>query len=211
MEINKNSRIKNEKDKYDKDEYKNSKKTITKSLFIRILITSLIISAIISIITFLIGEFQEFEIRIITTTMIFSWFSLLNLTYIIIKEINKHYKLLSIISMIFSTIILIISLLNLWEIIYINTSFIYKSNLICFALAHISLLLFIKIKNKFSKISLIITIISIIILTLYGIIPDEINYNLFTNPLTIRIIGVLIIIDILGSILTPTINKIKIK
>jgi membrane protein CcdC involved in cytochrome C biogenesis len=77
------------------------------------------------------------------------------------------------------------------------------------AIAHTSLLLQIKPKTKNIKYSMIVTIFFISTVTLMLIRSTLKEYD--TTEIEGRLIGVLFILDVLGTVVTPIFNRIPVK
>jgi TM2 domain-containing membrane protein YozV len=172
------------------------------------MIGAFIISAIIGIITFLIGDFGEFEAKILGTTFAIGIFSLMGLCSATILE-RKIFPSVGIAGIVTSAMSLIYTLILIWsefEVLEDTWKLGISLFIIAFTLAHVSLLLLIKPKEKGTKITLISTVSVIIILAL--LLISIVVFEIHDLDGIWRVIGVLGILDVLGTIVTPILNKV---
>ena len=176
-----------------------------KKLFLRILIAGITASAGIGIMIFLFGDFGSTEISLLLTTLAIGGFSLTGLCCSTLYEQDK-FRIFSIVGMILSTIALVVSILIIWEFSLLDE--IWQLMLIAIILAvgtaHVSLLLLIEPKNKEIRRTLEFTVLVIISVALM-LINMVINFN--DSELYFRLLGVLAILDVLGTIATPVLNR----
>lgn len=177
-----------------------------KYFFRTLLVVALSISALIGIFIFLFGDFGETEIRLLLTTLTIGCFSLTGLCS---SSIHKRNKL-----RIFSEIGIIISILGsittvgaIWEIIDFNE--IWKTMVIFIILSvtigYISLLLRIRPRTDRIKYLLTGTIVFISIVSLMLIKSTLSEFN--ENEFYFRLLGVFSILNVLGTIATPLMNR----
>ena len=174
-----------------------------KRLFLRILILALIASAGMGIAIFLFGSFDLLEFNLILTTLAVGGYSL---TGLCCAAIHKKWRLFSYIGMIVSVCALALAIFTIWEFTYFDT---WKALIISIILSvgtsHISLLLLIEPKDitvkrvqEFTILFIIVVAIMLIASTLNEFSDDEFYF---------RILGVFAILDVLGTITTPILNK----
>lgn len=179
----------------------------TKKLFLKTLIVSLSASGLLGIFIFLFGKFGETEGRLLLTTLSIGGCSLTGLCCSTIYPSEK-YKIFSVIGIGTAGLCFIFTLFNIWgdfknlentwqlllSLIVLTTTF-----------AHISLLLNIKIVNQLVKNSLTATIVFIAIVTfmLLTLIVSKFDNGEFF----FRLLGVFAILDVVGTIVTPILNK----
>ncbi len=176
--------------------------------FLRTMIIALVISAVIGIIIFLVGEFGETEIKLLLTTLAIAGYSLTGLSSSTIHNHTK-FKSFSVIGMLVSVLGFLTSIILLWEII--DPDDMWQTVLIfiflSISIAHISLLLQISPKTNNIKYALIGTIVFISIVALM-LIKSTIN-EFEENEFYFRLLGVFAILDVLGTITTPILNRMS--
>jgi hypothetical protein len=181
-----------------------------KKIFLYCLVIALSLSALIGIFIFLIGEFAETELRLLLTTLTIGGYSLTALCSATIYNRNA-LRVFSIIGMGVTAIGFVVTIIPIWEFIEIDD--IWKTMIIFIiltvAIAHTSLLLQIKPKTKNIKYSMIVTIFFISTVTLMLIRSTLKEYD--TTEIEGRLIGVLFILDVLGTVVTPIFNRIPVK
>ena len=178
-----------------------------KRIFLITMIISLSISALIGIIMFLIGDFGKVQTRILLTTLTIGGFSLAGLCSSVLYD-KERAKIFAIIGMIFSFIGFLFITMMVWEMFDLEDSWRLGLTLILlsFTFAHVSLLLLIESDRTIVKASLwatlsFITIVALsLLLALWEIIDIE--------DFAVRWFGVFVILDALGTIITPIINKV---
>lgn len=177
-----------------------------KKFFLRTLIAALCVSALIGIVVFLIGDFGETELRLLLTTLATGGFSLTGLCCATIqdREDLRSYSLLGVAA---SALGFLVTLCVIWEII--DAEKIWKLMavliIVAVALAHVSLLLLIKPKKQIVKNILLATICCVAILAVMLIVSTLIDFDL--PEFYFRLLGVVAILDVLGTIATPVVNR----
>ena len=178
-----------------------------KKYFLRILIVALSISALIGIFTFLVGDFGETEIQLLLTTLTIGGFSLTGLCSSTIQN-RKELKVFSTIGMFVSILGFLVTIGAIWEIIDFDD--IWQIMLIFIilsvAIAHISLLLQIRPGTDNIRYSLTVTIIFVSIVGLMLIKSTLTEFD--ESEFYFRLLGVFSILDVLGTIATPILNRI---
>ncbi|MDQ3017093.1 MAG: hypothetical protein M3R25_10310 [Bacteroidota bacterium] len=179
-----------------------------KKYFLTTLVGALSISALIGIYIFLVGDFGETEGKILATTLSLGGFSLLGLACA--ASINKpKLRTFSKAGMIFSVIGLLLTISIIWEILDPDDTWMTTVMflILSFSFAHVSLLLLISPKTKGVKIVLTATIVCIGIVAVMLI---KTTFNEFNDgDFYLRLLGVFAILDALGTITTPILNKIS--
>lgn len=178
-----------------------------KKYFLRTLVIALSVSALIGIFIFLVGDFGETEFRLLLTTLTIGGYSLTGLCSATNQK-KKDLKPFSLVGMLISIMGFVITLGSIWEIIDFND--IWKTMVVFIilsvAIAHISLLLLISPKTDSVRYSLITTIIFISIVALMLIKSTMTEFE--ETEFYFRLLGVFSILDVLGTITTPILNKI---
>lgn len=171
------------------------------------MIISLSVSALIGIIVFLFGNFGSTEIRLLLTTLSIGGYSLTGMCCSILYE-RKLFPSFSIVGTGISIIGFIYTILTIWEIIALDE--VWKGLLIFIILswssAHSSLLLLIESNKTVVKSSLSATLIfiGIVAIMLIVLVLGEISIT----ESFYRWLGVCAILDVLGTIATPILNRI---
>lgn len=181
-----------------------------RKLFLYSLISSLSISALVAIFIFLFGNFGEIEFKLLITTLSVGGFSLTGLcSSLILAKKNLSYVAYS--GILCSITGFLLSTLILWG--ELSEAFYFKLLLIfiiaSFSTAHSSLLL-LALKNK--KMVDTITVITIIFITLVALMLVYLVLNLdngIPGEFYFRMLGVFAVLDILGTITTPIIRKLR--
>ena len=178
-----------------------------KKYFLKTLVVALCISALIGIIIFLFGDLGEIEAQLLMTTLTFGGFSLTGLCSARIQNKN-HLKNFSIIGMVIAVLGFLITISVIWEFDHIES--IWKGMtvfiILSIAIAHASLLLQISPKTNKIKYLLIGTIVFISLVALMLIISVITEFS--ESEFYFRLLGVFSILDVLGTIATPIMNKI---
>lgn len=178
-----------------------------KKYFLTTLVFALSIGAIIGIFIFLVGDFGETEVKLLFTTLALGGFSLTGLCSTSIQK-RIDLKSFSNIGITISVIGFFITLAIIWEIVTLDYS--WKTMLVfiilSLAIAHISLLLQIKPKTNSIKYSLIGTIIFIALVAMMLIKSTLTKFE--ESEIYFRLLGIFSILDVLGTIVTPVLNKI---
>ncbi len=181
-----------------------------KKYFIVTLIVALSIGALIGIIIFLFGDFGEIEVQLLLTTLSFGGYSLTGLCSSIIYN-RKDLTAFSIYGMLISIIGFISTIMAIWEIFDFGNLWKIIAILIILTVgtAHTSLLL--QIKTNIEKVKLLMTVtISLISIICLMLIYSTIN-EFSENEFYYRMLGVIGILVVLGTILTPILNKMDLK
>ena len=183
------------------------KKLNIKKYFLTTLIGALIISALIGIYLFLLGEFEETETKLLLSTLAIGWYSMTGLFSSIVYN-RKNLKSFSIFGMIVSVLGLLTTVVALWDVF--ESKEIWKAVMIFIILtvtiSHVSLLSLIRPKNNKVKYSLIATIGFIAIVALM-LIKSTLN-DFEEVEMYFRLLGVVSILDVLGTISVPIMNAI---
>lgn len=179
-----------------------------KKIFLIAVISSLSISALIWIIIFLIWEFREMEVKILFTALSLWFYSLLWFCCSLPYEKNR-FKFFGILWIIICIISCIYSILFIWDYYtdYNNTWKIILSAIwISFSLGHISLLTLINSEKGLINTILKITIFFVLIVLFLLLIL--IWWDIDDSDVFIRLIWVSVILDVLGTIILPILNKV---
>ena len=178
-----------------------------KKYFLRTLVVALSISALIGIFIFLFGDFGETEFRILLTTLTIGCYSLTGLCSATIQN-RTDLKSFSIIGMIISVIGFLITIGAIWD--FFDFEGLWKVIMIFIILpvsiAHASLLLQIRPKTDNIKYSLIGTIVFISLVALMLMKSTLTEFD--ESKLYYKLLGVFSILDVLGIIATPILNRI---
>ena len=178
-----------------------------KKIFLVTMVISLVISALIGIIVFLLGEFGTTETKLLLTTLIIGIYSLTGLCSASLYEKMKFLPF-ALFGIVISVMGFFITLLTIWNAIGLKN--IWKMVIILIILAassaHISLLLLIDSENVLVNGSLLSTFIAIMFVALMLIIAVLNNFE-DTGEFYFRIVGVFAILDVIGTIVTPILNK----
>jgi hypothetical protein len=180
-----------------------------KKLFLILIIIGLSISALIGIFIFLTGTVGEIEAKILLTTLVLGGFSLTALCSAALYDKNKWivFPIIGIIAATFGFLMAIISIwirispqIEIWKFLFISI-------IISASIAQSSLLLLIPSNKTLVRVSLLVTLsfISIVAFMLSYLV--WIDFDLFFDSYY-RFLGVFMIFDVLGTIVTPIILKI---
>ena len=181
-----------------------------KRVFLIPLIVALTLSALVGIIVFIAGDFGDTEIRILLTTLAIAGYSLSGLcsTTILKKE---PIRMLAYTGMVVAVMGFILAILGIWEIVGIDD--IWKLIMIfvisSFALAHISLLLTLWPQKLAIQYLLGLTIFFVMVVAIMLIDATLQEFN--NDEIFFRLLGVVAILDVLGTIVTPILNRMQIK
>jgi hypothetical protein len=169
--------------------------SLLKKVFLSFLIGSLSLGVIISIVIFLIGNFNEIELKIISTTFSISAFSFITLMWDKAKE-----NWLKVTGITITTIAFITFLLGIW----VNSldSFVYKTISSYFVLVLSSLIVasFLKEKNQ------LLSLFGSILTTIYSILITLTIFEVFEQIMILRLITSYIIL-VAGSAIFASIAK----
>jgi len=178
-----------------------------KKQFLRALIISLVISALIGIYLFLFGDFEDSDTRLLLTTLTVGWYSMTGLCSSVVHN-RKRIKFFSLFGMIISVLGFFITVIAIWEIID-NTliwQLVMTFVILSVMISHISLLFLVKPKSKKIRYVMSATILFIAVVTVMLIL--EILVESEKGEFFYRLLGVFAILDVLGTISTPVLNKI---
>ncbi len=179
-----------------------------KKYFLITLVGALSISALIGIYIFLAGDFGETEGQVLATTLSLGGHSLLGLCCA--TGLNKpRFSTYAKIGMTCAVIGFFLTVSIIWEILDGDDTWMTTVTflILAFSFAHVALLLLIRPKTKVIRISLIATIVCIGIVALMLIKSTFNEYN--EDDLYFRLLGVFAILDTLGTLTTPIMNKIS--
>jgi peptidoglycan/LPS O-acetylase OafA/YrhL len=177
-----------------------------KKYFLKTLITALVISAIIGIYLFLFGDFEDSDTRLLLTTLTVGWYSMTGLCSSVVHS-RKKIKVFSLLGMTISIIGFFITVIAIWVIVdndliwRLVMTFVILSVMI----SHVSLLFLVKPNSKKINYLMITTIIFITLVTAMLII--EILTESEKGEFFYRLLGVFAILDVLGTISTPVLNR----
>ena len=177
-----------------------------KKILLTVLIASLSFSGIVGILIFLFSKFGTLEARVLLTTISIGGFSMAGLCSSLLFEKQKCVPF-AITGMSIDFIGFLVVLAYIWGVsseTWIRTAL--SLIVVCFALAHSSLLLLIAPKSSLVMTSLITTLVFISIVALM-ILALILNIS-FGGTYAFRLMGVAAILDVLGTVLTPILNKL---
>ncbi len=179
-----------------------------KKIFLRLLIASLLLSALIGIIIFLLGKFGDTEEKILATTLVFGACSLLSLCNASVYQ-KESIRWLSLTGAGLSVLTLIYSLKIIWANSDTKLTMQSFGSLVIWTVtvSHICLLLQISSTNGLVKKALGATIV--FILTVSVMLTIILWHDKIANDFYFRLLGVFAILDVLGTIVTPILNKIQ--
>ena len=181
-----------------------------KKYFLTTLVVALSISALIGIIIFLFSDFGEIEIQLLLTTLSIGGYSLTGLCSSIIYN-REDLKAFSIYGMLISIVGFITTILGIWEILDFGNLWKIIAIFIILSVgtAHASLIMLIKTNIEKVKLLMTVTIsfISVICLMLIYSTINEFSETEFYY----RMLGVIGILIVLGTIVTPILNKMDLK
>lgn len=176
-----------------------------KRLFFTTILASLVVSALIGIVIFLVGDFGETELKLLITTLAVAGFSLTSLAGAALYD-RRHLLLLSYAVMAASLLGFVLGIFEIWgdheEIWLLKLS--TSVAIVAFSLAHISILMLGRFREKLVKYCLYATIGAIV--SLATVLISMINFELDETGF-FRLLGVLAILDVLGSISVPIVKK----
>lgn len=189
-----------------------SLKHVFKRSFLIALVTSLVVSAIAGIIIFLLGNFDDLEVKILFTTLVIGIFSLTGLVNASLLDKTQLIKIFGYYSLLISVFTALLLLFILWTDSVDQDQMAIDFSIASLSSTHISLLLGISVPNGLIKFCRILTIFFIIVVAgllvyLYNS-SDSIDIFGF-NTFYYRILGVFAILDALGTITIPILNKIN--
>lgn len=175
-----------------------------KRIFLISMIISLSVSALVGILIFLLGNFGQTQIRILLTTLSIGGFSLAGLCSANLYD-KGTFKTFGAIGMVTAFFGFLINLFLIW-IDFNSFSFNLGLTLIVlsFSFSHASLLMLIKSEKIVVSISFWVTLFfiawvaTVILSKVWGLVTSS-NYRIF---------AVFVILDILGTVVTPILNKV---
>ena len=180
---------------------------MNKKLFLKIFVGFLIFSALIGIYIFAIGDFDELEMMALVSTASGGFFSLMGLVAAAYYEKNKT-SFLGKAGVVASVTAFILSLFLFWE--WIDPDYVYKIAFISFvvapSIAHACLLFFIDTDHP-TTILVRKGTIGLILLTSFFLIGG-IMIEFDWDSIFWRLIGIVGILNVLGTIATPIMHKI---
>jgi len=179
---------------------------VFKKYLLRTTIVALSLSALLGIIIFLFGEFGETEAKILFTTLTLGGFSLTGLSSSVSYKIPK-LKSFSQVGILCSLLGFLVTLIAIWNIISFEN--IWKLMFIFMVLSasfgQVSFLLFLTpktLKVKYIKLATIFFIVIVGFMLLKSIVSEFGEGELYY-----RLLGVFGILDVLGTIASPIMNK----
>ncbi len=179
-----------------------------KKSFLRLLVGAIVLSAAIGIFIFLIGDFGETETKLLLTTLSVGVFSLAGLCCSSVYD-RVNLQSFSKVGMVFSIVGFFLTFIAIWE--FVDMDYMGKPLAIFLVLAittaHISLLQLIiprsdKVHLMMKSTLILISIVSLMIIA--GLLLDFEIGNIY-----FRILGVFAILDVLGTIATPLVNRMS--
>jgi hypothetical protein len=180
-----------------------------KKTFLLSMIGSLSLSALIGIIIFLFGEFFGIQGKILLSTLTLAGTSLIGLCCSLLYEKNGKYKLLALGGICTTIIGFIWTITLIWTFSFSHDfELLFKGFfillIISFSIAHSSLLLIINSNEKIVRKVLFTTLIfiSIVAAMLIILVFFDVDFDFYY-----RLLGVFAILDVLGTLTTPILNK----
>lgn len=173
------------------------------------MIASVSVSALLGIFVILFGDFGEFEVKVLMTTVTITCTSILGLACGAYFETGRS-KILPISGIVFAIISAILWIVLIWTAAY-NEEFIFKlvasSTLLAVSCSHLSLLLLAKLDRRFIwsryLVFVCVAILSAILLYIIWFEPKS------DEDIISRIIGVLSIIIAAVTVVTPVFHKLS--
>lgn len=185
--------------------------SIYKRLLIKIIIVSLTVSALIGIGAFLLGNFDNFEFKIIISTFLVGLYSLSVLASVTLLEKNNKLKILAIVGITLSLISFTVNEMWIWEVFNsLDDAYkpIFSLFTLTFATAHTCLVLLLIPKSKAVKVIQYFTISAISVVATVLLILILIS-NSYSNPEgLLRVLGIAAIISATGTVLGPVVNRL---
>ncbi len=179
-----------------------------KKLFLRLMIVSFSISALMGIIVFIIGDFGELEGQILMTTASFGLYTLAGLCCSILYDKNRH-KTISATGMIVSFLSFVFTTLFIWEVfgyeIDLPWRVLLTAVITSFTFAHACLILLTIPKTLHVALvrkATLLLIALVGLLLLYPVYADGTDSAIY-----FRLLGIVVILDALGTIVTPIANR----
>jgi uncharacterized Tic20 family protein len=183
-----------------------------RSYFIKALLASLLATGIIGIWVLLAGTFGEVEGKILLSTFLFGGYSVLSLCCLAIAD--RPYGLLAVAGIMLSSIALVIGLVLVWLLGNIDFEGIgnfFKAYFVfevaAVAVAHASLVLL--LSGKKPNVAVLGTTLGCIsIVALMIIFPVLTSFDDLSDVYW-RLLGVFAIVDVIGTIISATLAKLK--
>ncbi len=180
-----------------------------KRLFLYTLIGSVAVSALIGIGVILFGNFGEFEVRVLMTTLTVTVTSILGLACGAYIETGRG-RTLPIVGIFLSIVSAIMLFFVIWDVLDESTIFIKSvvtTSLLAAACSHLSLLSIARLDKRFawSRIAAFICVglLSAIMLFILWVEPES------TSDVISRVIGVLSILIAAVTVITPVFHKLS--
>jgi hypothetical protein len=188
-----------------------------RSYFVKGLLVSLGVAGLMGIVALLSGEFGMVQGKILLTTLLVGIYSMLCLCCLTLA--GKRYEVVALLGVIFSSAALVLGLALVWiifgdwEVSWPIAEFIWKmfyiTGVVGFSLAHQSLLLLLADRpHALVQRLLWYTIIAITAVAAMLIYPVMEGFDL-VDEFYWRLLGVLAILDVVGTIATPVIAKLQ--
>lgn len=184
-----------------------------KKLFILTLIITLTVTTFMGIITFVSGELGELQVKIIVTSLLFGYHSIL-----LLVAANLYDKLknkFSYVSGSLAVIGFIYIMLSLWEVIDVTNEHVWMFKLLLTLIMMplgttvTSILLTLKTDARLANIVksitivLIYTVATMVLFSIWELLPEHV----FDQPIYIKSVVVYLMLGILGVVLTPLLIK----
>ncbi len=181
-----------------------------KKIFLLLMIISFSISALMGIIVFIIGDFGELEGQILITTASFGLYTLAGLCCSILYDKNRN-RLVSAAGMIVSFVSFIFTTMFIWEVFGYEVDLAWRVLLTAvissFTFAHACLILLIVPRIAYVALiqkATLLLIALVAFMLLYLVYADGTDSALY-----FRFIGIMAILDVLGTIVMPIANRIR--
>ena len=180
-----------------------------KRLFLYTLIGSVAVSALIGIGVILFGNFGEFEVRVLMTTLTVTVTSILGLACGAYIETGRG-RTLPLVGIVLSIVSAIMLFLIIWDVFDDSTIFVKSvvtTSLLAAACSHLSLLSIARLDKRFAWSSIAaficVGLLSAILLFILWFEPES------TTDLISRVIGVLSILIAAVTVITPVFHKLS--
>lgn len=176
-----------------------------KKTFLNLFIITLLSTAIIGILLLSLGTFDDFQVKILFTSLSLMYFSLTGLCAS--SSIHIRFKKFSFIGVTISVISFLINMFAIWFEIGDLLKVIFTGMILSLAFAHISILFMLEVNNKmlltfrFINISTV-TIISFLLILL-------VSTDSYNNLLLLRFIGIFSILVIISGAAIPLLKKLE--
>lgn len=182
-------------------------KNVIKRYLLLSLIVSLVMSAFVGIAIFLFGTFNELQGKLLLTTLSIGIFSLTGLANSSLLN-KRNYAVCGYISLLISTIGFLMTLNLIWFNFEADTNvwrFAIDSIVLSLATAHISLLYVMNAHHYIARVIRYTTVIAIGVIV--SMLIALIHNNDISSEFYYRLLGTIAILDVLGTIITPIVNK----